>query len=40
VLAVTNHGETIFEERTRAPDGAVTQAVREAFTVEAVTAAG
>ena len=40
VLAITNHGEALFEERTRAPDGAVTQAVREAFTVEAVTAAG
>ncbi len=40
VLAITNFGEAIFEERTRAPDGAVTQTVREAFTVEAVTAAG
>jgi len=40
VLAVTNHGEAIFEERTRGPDGEVTQTVREAFTVESVTAAG
>jgi uncharacterized protein with NRDE domain len=40
VLAVTNFGEAIFEERTRDADGRVMQTVREAFTVEAVTAAG
>jgi uncharacterized protein with NRDE domain len=38
VVAVTSNGEVMFEERTRAADGAVTQAVREAFTIEAITA--
>ena len=39
VVAVTTIGEAIFEERTRAADGKVTQTVRESFSVETVTAA-
>ena len=40
VLAVSGIGDALFEERTRGADGRVTQVVREAFTVEAITAAG
>jgi uncharacterized protein with NRDE domain len=40
VLAITGQGEAILEERTRAADGKVTNTVREAFAVEAVTAPG
>jgi uncharacterized protein with NRDE domain len=38
VVAMTSNGEVLFEERTRERDGAVTQTVREALRVEAVTA--
>lgn len=38
VLAITSNGEVMFEERTRAADGAVTQTVREAFTIETIAA--
>ena len=39
VLAITGHGEVLFEERTRGADGRVAQIVREAFTVETIAAA-
>lgn len=38
LIAMTASGEVMFEERTRGGDGAVTHAVREAFTIEAIPA--
>jgi len=38
VVAMTSNGEVLFEERTRERDGAVTQTVREAFTIETIAA--
>jgi uncharacterized protein with NRDE domain len=38
VLAIMGNGQAMFEERTRGSDGAVTQTLREAFTVEMATA--
>jgi len=38
VVAMTSNGEVLFEERTREREGAVTQTVREAFTIETIAA--
>ncbi|HUQ29391.1 MAG TPA: NRDE family protein [Usitatibacter sp.] len=38
VLTLATDGKAVFEERTRGPDGGVTQIVREAFVIEAAFA--